>query len=187
MTFIPVPEVFICILSIGYKQNHTWGIYPGYYHTRSFCTFCRTLILVPGTSVTSVIRCHKDPGYGCSILYLPGSSVSSVRPCHNTRNFWKFCKTFIPVPGTFGKVLLLFHTRIRNFCEFCRSRATIPGLRLKHVLYPPGTSVSYVCLYHNTRNFCEFCNTSIPVPETPLPLPGISTNPTEHNLANMCE
>ena len=33
-------------------------------------------------------------------LYLPGTHVSSVRPCHNTRNFWRFCKTFLPLPGT---------------------------------------------------------------------------------------
>ena len=69
-----------------------------------------------------------------------------------TKNFWKFCRTFTPVPRISG---------------------------------------SSVRPCHNTRNFCEFCNTSIPVPEIsgssvrpPCPYPE-STNPTEHNLANV--
>ena len=78
------------------------GIYPGYYPTENFCNYCRTLIPEPGTSVSSVRRWHKDPGSGTASLYLPGSSGSSVHPCHNTRKFWVFCKTFIPVPGTSG-------------------------------------------------------------------------------------
>ena len=85
-----------------------------------------------------------------------------------------FCITFIPVPGT--------------SCEFCTARAIIPGVRLHHILYPPGASVSSVRPCHNTRNFFEFLNTSIPVPETSdcsvrltYPYPE-STNPTEHNL-----
>ena len=83
------------------------------------------------------------------------------------------------------------HTRTRNFCKLCTSRATIPGVRVKHFLYPLGTSVSSVRPCHNTRNFCEFCNKSMPVPETsgssvrlPYPYPE-STNPTEHNLENL--
>ena len=75
-TFIPVPELSIFVISVGYTQNHTRGIYPGYYPTKNICNFCKTLIPVSGTS------------------------GSSVRPCHNSRNFWKFCKTIIPVPGT---------------------------------------------------------------------------------------
>ena len=60
-------------------------------------------------------------------------------------------------------------------------------IRDRHILYPPGTSMSSVRPCHNTRDFCEFCNTSIPVPETSrssvrllsYPYPE-STNPTEH-------
>ena len=99
-TFIPVPELSIFVLSVGYTQNDTRGIYPGYYPTNDICNLCRTLIPVPGSSGSSVRRCTKTRGTGTAFLYLPGTSVSSVRPCHNTRNFWKFCKTFIPVPGT---------------------------------------------------------------------------------------
>ena len=138
-------------------------IYPGITSTRNFCKFCRAVIPVPG------------------------SPVSSVRPCHNTRNFWKFCETFKPVPELL-LILLDIHTRTRNFCEFCAPRATIPGVRVQHLLYLPGTSVSYVRPCHNTRNFWKFCNTFIPVPETsgsyvrlPYPYPE-STQPTEHNL-----
>ena len=99
-TFNPVPKLSIFVLSVGYTQNHTRGIYPGYYPTKKLCTICRTLIPVPGTSGCSARRCHKDPGYGYSMFIPAGTSGSSVRPCHNTRNFWKFCDTFIPLPGT---------------------------------------------------------------------------------------
>ena len=68
--------------------------------TKNFCELCTTFIPVPGTSVTSVRPCHNTRGTGTALLYLTGTSVSSVRPCHKTRNFWKFYKTFIPVPGT---------------------------------------------------------------------------------------
>ena len=64
-------------------------------------------------------------------------------------------------------------------------------VRVQHLSYPPGTSVSSVRPCHNTRNFWEFCNTFIPVPENsgsavrlPYACPE-STNPTEHNLEIM--
>ena len=117
-------------------------IYPGNTRSRNFCKFCRTFIPVPG------------------------ASGSSVRPCHKTRNFWQFCKTFIPVPELL-LVVWEIHTRTRNFCEFCTPRATIPGVLLRHLSYPPGTSVSSVRSCHNTQNFWKFFNTFIPVPETP--------------------
>ena len=60
-----------------------------------------SFIPVPGTSVRSVRPCHNNArGTGTAFFYLPGTSESSVRPCHNARNFRKFCKTFIPAPGT---------------------------------------------------------------------------------------
>ena len=116
-------------------------IYPGITSTRNFCKFCRAVIPVPG------------------------SPVSSVRPCHNTRNFWKFCETFKPVPELL-LILLDIHTRTRNFCEFCAPRATIPGVRVQHLLYSSGTSMSSVRPCLKSRNFCKFCNIFIPVPET---------------------
>ena len=90
----------VVFCSLGYLQNHTRGIYPAYYPTKNFCKFCRTFIPVPGTSVRSVRPCHNTRGTGTAFVYLPGTSVRSGRPCHNTRNFWKFCRTFIPVPET---------------------------------------------------------------------------------------
>ena len=73
------PELSICfILSVGYTEHHTWDIYPGYYPTKNFCSICRALPLVPGTSGSFVRRCHKDPGYGHGMI-IPA------------RNFWNFC------------------------------------------------------------------------------------------------
>ena len=46
--------------------------------TRKFYEVCRTFILIPRTS------------------------VSSVRPCHNTRNICEFCNTSIPSPEISG-------------------------------------------------------------------------------------
>ena len=61
-TFIPVPELSVFVSSVGYTQNHTRGIHGGYHPSKNFWNFCRTLIPVPGTSGSSVRRCHKDPG-----------------------------------------------------------------------------------------------------------------------------
>ena len=141
-------------------------IYPGITRTRNFCKFCWAFIPVPGTS------------------------VSSVRPYHNTRNLCYFCRTFIPVPEL--SVTSIGHSYpYRNFCEFCTPRATIPGVRVQHLSCPPGASVGSVRPCHNPRNFWKFCTTFIPVPETsgssvrlPYPYPE-STNPTEHDLANV--
>ena len=60
-----------------------------------------------------------------AFIPVPGTPGSFVRPCHNTRNFWKFCKTSIPVPELM-LVLYGIHTRTRNFCDFCTPRGTIP-------------------------------------------------------------
>ena len=117
-TFIPVPELSIFVLSEGYTQNYTRSIYPGYYPTKNFCNFCRTLIPVPELLEIMYAGAAKTRDTGTAFLYLLGTSVSSVRPCHNTRKFWNFCKTFIPVPRTW---------------KFCKT--FIPG---------PGTSVSSV-------------------------------------------
>ena len=89
---------------LHYKSNSSpEGVYlpAGITRTRNFCEFCTTVIPVPGSSVRSARPCQM-PGVRVqtAFLYLRGTSVSSVRPCYNTRNFWKFCKTFIPVPGT---------------------------------------------------------------------------------------
>ena len=39
---------------------------------------------------------------GDRLLYPIGTSASSVHPCYNIRNFWKFCKTSVPVPRPSG-------------------------------------------------------------------------------------
>ena len=88
-----------------------------------------------------------------------------------TKNFCNFCRTFIPYLELL-EVLYGIHTRARNFWKFCTAVATIPGVRVQHVMYMLGTSVSsvrlfsvsYVRLCHNTRNFWKFCKTFVPVP-----------------------
>ena len=62
------------------------------------------------------------------------------------------------------EVLYDIHTCTRNFWKFCTPVATIPGVRVQHVLYPLGTSVSSVRLCPNTRNFWKFCKILIPLP-----------------------
>ena len=62
------------LCSVGYVQNHTRGIYPGYYPTKNFCKFCRTFIPVPGTCVSSVLHTR-------------------------TRNFCKLCTPVPQIPG----------------------------------------------------------------------------------------
>ena len=123
-----------------------------------------SLLLCCAWCVPCVARSYFVPSVR---TYLPGTSVSSVRPCHNTRKFWKFCKTFIPVPGTSVSsvghsypypellwVLYHIHTRTRNFREFCTPRTTITGLRVHCFLYAPGTFVRSVRPCHNSRSFC---------------------------------
>ena len=97
------------------------------------------------------VRTEPYPGY------LPGY--------YPTKNFCKFCRTFIPVPRTSVSSVQLSYP-YPNICEFCtpvpqNTRGTGTAF-----LYLPGTSVSFVRPCHNTRNFCEFCNTSVPVPGT---------------------
>ena len=116
-------------------QNHTRGIYPGYYRTENFCKFCRTFIPVPGTSVSSVAVSYvhanatNTRGAGTAFLYLPGTSVSSVRPCHNTRNFCEFCNTSIPVPGTSVSCVRSPYP-YPELLRLLQDRGTIPGVRV---------------------------------------------------------
>ena len=45
----------------GVRTNHTRGNYPGYYPTKNICEFCMTVILVPGTSGSSVQHSYPYP------------------------------------------------------------------------------------------------------------------------------
>ena len=81
---------------------------------------------------------------------LQRTSVSSVGHSH-------------PYPELL-EVLYDIHTCTRNFWVFCTPVPTIPGVRVLQVLYPLGTSVSYVRLCHNTRNFWKFCKILLPLP-----------------------
>ena len=106
-TFIPVPELYIFVLSVGYTQNHTRGITPGI--TLQTTSVTPVGHLYPNPELLEVLYAGatKTPSTGTACLYMPGTSGSYVRPCHNTRKFWKFGKTFIPVPGTSGSSVRL--------------------------------------------------------------------------------
>ena len=83
-----------------------------------------------------------------------------------TYNFCKFCRTFIPVPGTSGCSVTpvpqypgygrtACFVPARNFCEFCTLVPQYP--ELLEVLYDFRT---------RTRNFWNFCKISVPLPGT---------------------
>ena len=131
-------------------------IYPGYYPTKNFCKFCRTFMLVPRTTGSSVRHSHSYPEllellYCTPVATVPGvrvqhvlyplgtSSVSSVRLRHNTRSFWKFCKTFVPEPRTSGSSVRSPYPHPK-FCDFCKT-GTIPGVRVLPLLQYPGSPV----------------------------------------------
>ena len=130
----------------------------------------------------SVCTVHTKPHLG---MYLP-------RYYYPTKNFCNFCRTLIPVPGTYRSSVRRCHKDpgygyrmfipARNFGNFCTPVPQYPDVldvlkdfhtptrnfrRFCNSFIPvPGTSVSSVCLCHNTRNFWKFWNTSIHVPET---------------------
>ena len=80
-----------------------------------------------------------------------------------TNNFCKICRVLIPVTGTSGSSGRRSYLYSTELLEVLYARGTIPGVRVQHVLYPLGTSVSSVRLCHNTRNFWKFRKTSVPV------------------------
>ena len=149
--------------------------YPGYLpRTKNFCNFCKKPIPVPGTSASSARRCHKDPGYGSSIYMYACPWLLEVLYASATlsRSSGSFVKSSYPYPNL--------------LCGFCKTHATIPGVRVHHASYPPGTSVSYVCLCRNARNVWKSATLGFPIAETswssvtpPYPYPE-TTNPTEN-------
>ena len=69
--------------------------------------------MIPGTSGSSVRRCHKDPGYGYS-MFIPAQT------------FWEFC-TLVPQYPEVLDILQDFYTRTRKFWEFCKTLIPVPG------------------------------------------------------------
>ena len=82
-------------------------------------------------------------GYNTQVLGIArfvSGTVRSVRPWHNTRSFWKFCKTSVPVPGASGSFVDL-HTHTRNFCDFSKTD-TIPGVQV-YLCYNTGGALYF--------------------------------------------
>ena len=110
----------------------------------------------PGTSVSSVRPCHTTRDKGTTLKYLRGTSMSAVRPCHNIRNFFEFCKDWIPVPRkSSGRIQCQYPEFLSSVRPCHNTRGAGPTL-----LYMPGTSVISVGPCLNTGNFFEFCNTN---------------------------
>ena len=140
-----------------------------------------TQVFTPGitlqrTSVTSVGHSYPYPellevlcagvtktrGTGTACLYLPGTSGSSVRPCHITRKFWQFCKTFIPVPGSYGssvRLSYLYQELLWVLLDPCHNRYSMfcTRVELLWVLYAcatiPGSSVTLPYPYPKVLEF----------------------------------
>ena len=92
-----------------------------------------------------------------------------------TRNFCKFCKTFIPVPGTSVRPVGYSYTYPELMKVLYASDTNTRG-RGTAILYLPGTYVSSVCQCHKypgdgysfftpARNFCTLCTPVSQYPE----------------------
>ena len=129
--------IFSRLCSVRVRTDRTHGIYPRYYPTKNLCKFCRALIPVPGTSVSSVRHSYPYPEL-LEILYARG---------HNTlgtvnRNFCEFCKPELQYTELL-EVLYDIRTRTQNFWKFCN--ILIPLL---------GNPVTPARLWHSTRGTC---------------------------------
>ena len=80
----------------------------------------------------------------CSVGHVQNHTRNIYPRYYPTKNFCKFCRTFIPVPGTCVSSVL--HTRTRNFCKLCTPVPQIPGVRVQHFYTCPEAYVSYVAL-----------------------------------------
>ena len=123
--------------------------------------------------------CHKNKRHSisvkiedkisrlCSVFCrVRTNRTRSIYPgCYPTENSCKLCRAFIPVPGASGSSVRHSYLYPEHFWKFCTPVATIPGVRVQHVFYPLGTSVTSVRLRQNTRNFWKFCKIVIPLPE----------------------
>ena len=121
---------------LSFCKVHTepWPRYfPGYYPYRSFCKFfrtsitrgrnfcefCTTFIPLSETCVRSVqpqiqrVRVQHSYTYPCttsvSYVQLPYRTWSFCDFYTRTRNMYNFCKASIPVPGTSGSSVRLWH------------------------------------------------------------------------------
>ena len=154
---------------------------------------------VPGTFVSSVGHSYPYPellqvlyasatntrGTGTVFSYLPGTSVSSVRLYHNTPNFWKCCKTFIPVPGTSGNFVTFIPVPgtsvssvrpvpqhpVYRYSIFCTHPELLRVLQARSTI--PGTSVSYVTLQYPYPNLLEVLEDSHTLTRNPQTLQNI--------------
>ena len=104
-----------------------------------------------------------------------GCERNHTRGTTRTRNFCKFCKTFVPVPETSLSSVRPWHNARGTGMPFYE----IPG---------GGGGYGYCTTFvYLPGTFCEFCKTSIPVPGTSvssvrLPYPYVPRMQTVHNL-----
>ena len=112
-TGITRPRDF-CELCTTVPATGTSVVCDTHTRTRNFWKFCTPVPQRPGVRVQHVYTCPELLEVLCARATIPGRSGSFVRLSYpypelleilkdfhtRTRNFWKFCKTFIPVPGT---------------------------------------------------------------------------------------
>ena len=97
-----------------------------------------------------------------------------------TKNLCKFCRTFIPVPGTFGSSLHDIHTRTPEILEvlYARDHNTrgtgtacfVPARNFREFCTPAPQHRELVEVLQDfrirTRNFWKICKIPIPLPGT---------------------
>ena len=94
-----------------------------------------------------------------------GCERNHTRGTTRTRNFCKFCKTFVPVPETSLSSVRPWHNARGTGMPFYE----IPG---------GGGGYGYCTTFvYLPGTFCEFCKTSIPVPGTSVSSVGLSFVP----------
>ena len=97
-----------------------------------------------------------------SVGYLPNNIPGIYPGYYPTKNSCKFCRTFIPVPGT----SVSSRRHLYPYPELLRAlyaRATNTQGTGKAFFFLPETSL---CSVRPCRHFCEFCGTFVPLPVT---------------------
>ena len=112
---------------MGYVQTVPGGYYPGYYPGKNFCKFCSAFIPVPETSRSSVRHSYLYPKL-LEVLCARGHKTRGVGTARfvPARNFCEFC-TPVPQYPEVLEILQDIRTRTGNFWKFCRTLIPLPG------------------------------------------------------------
>ena len=109
------------------------------------------LVTVPGNIISRL----------CSVGYVQ----NQTRGYYPTTTFCKFCRTFIPVPGTSVRYVRHSYPYPELYVSSVRPWPQYPGYGYNSFI-PARNFCEFCTPVPHYRNFCEFCNTSIRVPGT---------------------